>query len=68
MRTIKYKYKVGDRVQFKESFSPTASCGLETLAGQTATITECRDYSGPSYRIAGHDGFFKERCFAGLVI
>lgn len=68
MRRIDYKYKVGDTVQFKDSFPATASCGLHELAGSIAVIKECRDYAGPSYRLEGFDSFFKESCFVGLVI
>ena len=68
MRTIKYKYNVGDKVMFKEEFVPSASIGLKELAGQTATVVERKDYGGPAYRLDGHDGFFKQGCFAGLAI
>ncbi len=66
-RQINYKYKVGDFVQFKDKFSPTASTDLKNYVGQVAMITECRDYNGPCYRLGGYDGFFSESCFAGLA-
>lgn len=67
MRNITYKYKVGDRVRFKDHFGKSATCGLKDLVGQTARIMERRDYNGPAYRLEGKDGFFKEGCFAGLA-
>jgi hypothetical protein len=66
MEKITYKYNVGDRLQFKKKFHATASCGLKALAGCTAKVTERRDYNGPCYRLEGLDGFFTEKCFAGL--
>ena len=68
MRQITYKYNIGDTVKFKDKFHPSASCRLKELAGQTATITERKDYGGPAYKLKGHDGFFKQACFAGLAI
>lgn len=68
MRTIKYKFNIGDKVVFKDKFAPSASCGLKELAGQTATIIEREDYGGPAYKLEGHTGFFKQGCFAGLTI
>ena len=65
MRQITYKYNVNDVVRFKDKFSPSASCGLKELAGQSAKVVECIDYNGPSYRLEGHEGFFKESCFQG---
>ena len=65
MRKITYKYNIGDTVVFKDHFYPYASCGLKELAGTTAKGAERTDYGGASYRLEGHTGFFKERCFAG---
>jgi hypothetical protein len=67
MSNITYKYKVGDRVKFKDKFCSTASCDLFTLAGTTAKITQRVDYGKPTYCIEGHDGVFAEGCFAGLA-
>ena len=67
MRQIEYKYKVNDLIKFKDKFSPSASCDLKELAGQSARVVERRDYNGPSYRLEGHEGFFKESCFQGRV-
>lgn len=67
MRNITYKYKVGDKVQFKNSFHPSASCGLRALAGRIVTIVECKDYNGPCYRVDCLDSFFTEKCFAGFA-
>lgn len=67
MKQINYKYNVGDTVKFKERFHPSASCGLEALAGSTAKIVERINYGGATYRLEGITGIFKERCFAGLA-
>lgn len=67
MRTVNYKYNIGDTIKFKDKFHPSASCGLKNLEGTTAEVVERVDYNGPCYRIKGHDSFFQERCFAGLV-
>lgn len=67
MRQITYKYNVDDTIKFKETFGPSASCGLKELAGCTARVVERRDYNGPCYKLANIDGFFQERCFQGKV-
>jgi ribosomal protein L21E len=67
MRQITYKYKVGDTVKFKDKFNKSATSCLKKFAGRTARITEQRDYNGPCYRLEGIEGFFTERCFAGII-
>ena len=67
MRKVEFKYKVGDRVKFAETFAASASIGLRELAGTTAVIEECRDYNGPAYQLSGYPGFFKQSCFVGLA-
>ena len=67
MRNITYKYNHGDRVCFKDKYPPSASCGLHERAGTTAVIAERSDYNGPSYKLVGVRGWFKESCFAGLA-
>jgi hypothetical protein len=66
MSTCTYKYNVGDTIKFKDKFHPTASCGLAELAGTTAKVIARQDYDGPAYKLEGHEGFFTEKCFAGL--
>lgn len=68
MRIINYRYNVGDTVQLKTSFAPSASCGLKELAGHVVTITERRGYNGPCYKFEGLDSWFQERTIAGLAI
>lgn len=63
MKQITYKYNVGDTVQFKKKFGPTASCGLKELAGKSAKIVGRRDYSKACYKLEGLDGYFTEGCF-----
>jgi hypothetical protein len=67
MRNITYKYNRGDRVCFKDKYPPSASCGLLERVGTTAVIAERSDYNGPSYKLVGVRGWFKESCFAGLA-
>ena len=67
MRTITYKYNLGDVVKFKDKFhSPT--CGLKGLGGTTGVIEERRDYNGPCYKLASADSFYKESCFEGPAL
>jgi hypothetical protein len=66
MRKITYKYNVGDVIKFKDKFYPYASCGLKECAGTTAKVVERIDFGGPTYRLEGHTGVFKERCFVGI--
>ena len=67
MRTITYKYKIGDIVKFKDKFPPSASCGLKDFEGTTGVVADKRDYNGPCYLIAGTNCYFKESVFAGRV-
>jgi hypothetical protein len=64
---IYYKYKVGDTVKFKDKFPTLASCSLRGLEGTTAVIEARANYAGPTYKLAGYDGYFKESCFSGKV-
>ena len=69
MENITYKYKVGDKVKFKENMiNPT--CGLLKLMGQEATITGLAPaYNNkPCYYINGDDStVYYERLFEGKV-
>ena len=71
MRTITYKYKVGDIVKFKDHYDSSASCGLFDLAGLAAKVVDCADFGGPAYKLEGLEGYedtwFKQGCFAGLA-
>lgn len=67
MRTITYKYNLGDIVKFKDKFH-SPSCGLANLAGTTGVIEERRDYNGPCYKLVGTDSFYKESCFEGPAL
>ena len=64
METIKYKFNIGDTVQFKNKFHPTASCGLKTLAGRIVKVVDQRYYGRPCYKFEGleEDGWFTEGC------
>jgi hypothetical protein len=66
MEKVTYKYNVGDTVQFKSKFGPTASCGLKELAGKSAKIIECRDYNKACYKLESIEGYFTEGCFVGI--
>lgn len=66
MRKITYKYNVGDVVKFKDKFHYYASCGLKKRAGTTAKVVERIDFGGPTYRLEGITGCFKEKCFVGI--
>lgn len=68
MRSITYKYNLGDVIRFKSKFHETASCGLKELAGTTGIVEERRDYAGPYYKLVGNDSFYKETCFEGLAV
>lgn len=69
MENIIYKYKVGDKVKFKENMiNPT--CDLLKLMGQEATITGIAPaYNNkPCYYINGDDStVYYERLFEGKV-
>ena len=69
MPNIVHKYKVGDKVKFKDKFArPT--CGLVWRAGTEATITGiARSYNNkPHYYVNGvEDEVFPETVFAGKV-
>ena len=69
MRNIIHKYKVGDKVKFKDRFvRPT--CGLVWRVGTEATITGiARSYNNkPHYKVNGvDDEVFPETVFAGKV-
>lgn len=70
MRTITYKYKVGDLVKFKDHYDSSASCDLFDLAGLTAKVVDCADFGGPAYKLkleGYEDTWFKQGCFAGLA-
>lgn len=64
MKSITYKYKVGDIVELKPDHYFRADSGDLVIA---AEITDTRDYNGACYRLAGHDCFWKEACFKGLA-
>ena len=64
---VNYKFKVGDVVKFKDHFhSPT--CGLKGLEGTVAVIEDRTIYGTPTYKIKGHEGYFKESCFEKGVV
>ena len=69
MKNITYKYKVGDRVKFKENMvNPT--CGLLKRMGQEVTITGIAPaYNDkPCYYIDGDNStVYYERLFEGKV-
>lgn len=68
MRTITYKYKIGDFVKFKDHYHSSASCDLFNFVGLTAKVVDCTDYAGPAYKLEGYgDTWFKQGCFAGLA-
>jgi hypothetical protein len=69
MRNITYKYKVGDKVKFKDKFV-RPSCGLVWRAGTEAEITGIAPaYNNkPHYYVNGvNDEVFPEKVFAGLA-
>lgn len=67
MKQVSYKYKVGDTIKFKDKFHPSASCGLEALAGTTAKVVAQEWWAKPCYRLEGHDSLYTEKCFSGLA-
>ena len=64
MNEIKYSFNIGDTVQFKERFNPSASSGLKKLAGKVVKIVDRRFYGRPSYKFEGLEdkGWFTEGC------
>lgn len=69
MSNITYKYKVGDRVKFRENMI-NPSCGLLKLMGQEVEITGIAPaYNNkPCYYINGDNNtVYSERLFAGLA-
>jgi hypothetical protein len=50
---MNYKYNIGDTVQFKHEFHPSASCSLKKLAGKVVTIIDRRYYEKPCYKFKG---------------
>ena len=69
MSNITYKYKVGDRVKFRENMI-NPSCGLLKLMGQEVEITGIAPaYNNkPCYYINGDNNtVYYERLFAGLT-
>ncbi len=69
MSEIKYTFNIGDTVQFKEGFDPSASCGLKKLAGRIVKIVDRRFYGRPSYKFEGleDDGWFTEGCITTVT-
>lgn len=68
MKQSIYKYDIGDLVQFKDEYSPTASLDLSKLVGTRAVIADRRDYNGPCYQLVGLEdcGYFKEHVFVDI--
>ena len=69
MRTITYKYNVGDIVKFKNRFT-NPTCGLVWRAGTEAVITGiAKSYNNkPHYYVNGvDDEVFPETVFEGKV-
>lgn len=67
MKEVIYKYKVGDRVKFKDKFH-SPSCGLVGREGTTVEITGLAPAydNKPNYYIEGDTSVYRESCFAGL--
>lgn len=67
MRSISYKYNVGDVVELKpKHYFETEVMGIKALV-TAVEVVERRDYNGPCYALGGCKGFWKESCFVGLA-
>ena len=68
MRTITYKYNVGDVVELKPKHRISIKVNDNTtMLLSEVIIEERRDYNGPCYRFVGDNTFYKEACIKSLA-